>query len=300
MQTRNVRSASHLTVHTHTTNGRTVSYREYGSGDHSIILIHGVGSQASTWDTIGRRLADAHFHTIAVNLPGHGLADSGTRGHGCDTTYTLTELADAISRVIDHTGTKRATIIGHSLGGGVALQLLQQAQHQISSIVLVSSGGLGKEAGLWLRLLSLPGASLVLASIGNRASVATLRHVNVVLTSVGVHAGWLTPDSLSEISRVFGSKNARKAFFGTLRNVVNIRGQRRFATTELVAARHLPLTIIWGEADTTLPVRHAQHITRYLAHARIRILPRTGHDPHLEQPEEFLQYVLTHLQHADR
>ena len=120
--------------------GRELAYREITGTGIPIMLIHGIGSSSITWGDIPDRLAATGAHVIVVDLPGHGQSSKQPGD------YSLGALASALRDLIDHLGIARVHLVGHSLGGGVALQFSYQFPERVRSIVLVASGGLGVEA----------------------------------------------------------------------------------------------------------------------------------------------------------
>src|SRR6267142_3836982 len=135
--------------------GHRVIYRIAGSGP-PVVLIHGMVNSSRHWESVALRLADA-YTVIAPDLIGHG--DSATpRGD-----YSLGAHAASIRDVLAAIGIDRATIVGHSLGGGVAMQFFYQFPQRTERLVLVSSGGLGHDVSPLLRTATLPGMSALLS-----------------------------------------------------------------------------------------------------------------------------------------
>src|SRR3954466_8782685 len=146
--------------------GHRVIYRIAGSGP-PVVLIHGMVNSSRHWEHVALRLAD-RYTVIAPDLIGHG--DSATpRGD-----YSLGAHAAVIRDVLAAIGIERATIVGHSLGGGVAMQYFWQFPERTERLVLVSSGGLGHEVSPLLRTVSLPGASALLALLAHRRALDAL------------------------------------------------------------------------------------------------------------------------------
>jgi pimeloyl-ACP methyl ester carboxylesterase len=134
--------------------GHRVAYRVAGSGP-AIVLIHGMLNSSQHWEAVAGRLAAAH-HVIAPDLIGHG-GSATPRGD-----YSLGAHAASIRDLLATLGVERATIVGHSLGGGVAMQFFYQFPQRTERLVLVSSGGLGPEVSPLLRGAALPGSALLL------------------------------------------------------------------------------------------------------------------------------------------
>src|SRR5919106_3698304 len=140
--------------------GHRVSYRCGGDGP-LLVLIHGITSSSASWEPVLPELTE-HFSILAPDLLGHGQSDKPAGD------YSLGSHACIVRDLMLALGHERATIAGHSLGGGVAMQVAYQFPELVNRLVLVSSGGLGREVSLFLRAVTLPGAELVLPLIASR------------------------------------------------------------------------------------------------------------------------------------
>jgi len=263
---------------TATVHGRSVSYVEAGSGD-LLLLVHGMAGTADNWASVIEPLALGH-HAIAPDFPGHGASEPG----GGD--YSLGSLASGLRDLMLALGHERATIVGHSLGGGVALQFTYQFPEMVERLVLVSSGGLGPDVSPILRAAALPGADLFIsatAGIGQRAGS---------LVGAGLGRLGLRPNAdVAEVARGYATlsdRDRRKAFLATLRSVVGTEGQLVGATDKLYLAAELPLLILWGDRDPIIPVSHAEEAHAALPASRLEIFEDTGHVPQLERPGRFV------------
>jgi pimeloyl-ACP methyl ester carboxylesterase len=269
--------ASFSTAQTVSVHGRAVSYLEAGKGP-LLLLVHGMAGTARNWDAVIEPLS-LHNTVIAPDLPGHGESAPG----GGD--YSLGSLASALRDLMVALGHDRATLVGHSLGGGVALQFAYQFPELVERLVLVSSGGLGPEVGAILRAAALPGADLFLrATAGPGATVA--RGLTGALGKLG-----LRPNAdLTEVGRAYATladPDRRKAFLSTLHAVVDTDGQRVAALDRLYLAADLPMLIIWGERDPIIPVAHGRAAHAQLPGSRLEIFPDAGHLPQMESPGRF-------------
>jgi pimeloyl-ACP methyl ester carboxylesterase len=245
--------------------GHRAIYRTCGSGP-PVVLIHGMVNSSRHWEQVALRLAERHT-VIAPDLLGHG--DSATpRGD-----YSLGAHAASIRDLLSAIGVERASIVGHSLGGGVAMQFFWQFPQRTERLVLVSSGGLGREVSPLLRSMALPGMSAVL-------SVAAHERVVRTLAARGTQAR-----AIARALRPLSSPGAREAFLQTLRSVIDVRGQRVSATDRLYLLAAMPTLIVWGERDHTIPVSHGVAAHEAIPHSTFRTLPRAAHFPHLEDPE---------------
>jgi pimeloyl-ACP methyl ester carboxylesterase len=262
--------------------GHRVFYRSAGSGP-VIVLVHGITSTSATWANVLPYLAE-QFTVIAPDLLGHGES-AKPRGD-----YSLGAYASGVRDLLIALGHERATFVGHSLGGGVAMQLAYQFPEHCDRLVLVSSGGLGREIGLLLRAATLPGSELVLPLLVNDQLLSAGRAVGRLLGRVGLRVH----TDLGEVLRGHASLSdgeARSAFLHTLRTIVDPWGQRVDASDRLYLAQAVPFLLMWGERDPIIPVEHARAAHRLVPGSRLEIFPDAGHFPHLDDPLRFVRLL---------
>lgn len=269
---------SETRIETAIVHGRSVSYLRAGDGP-VLLLVHGIAGTCDNWREVVGPLSRDHT-VIAPDLPGHGASQAGAGD------YSIGALASGLRDLLLALGHERATVVGHSLGGGVAMQLAYQYPEMIERLVLVSSGGLGPEVSPVLRAAALPGADLfisVTAGAGRRAGSALGR---------GLAALGLRPNAdVAEIARGYASledAGRRAAFLDTLRAVVGTRGQRVDAGDRLYLAEAVPVLIVWGTRDSIIPVRHGEDAARAIPGARLEVFEDVGHLPQLEAPGRFI------------
>ena len=273
----------HIEIH-----GHRVGYRSAGSGP-VIVLIHGMAGSSATWRFVMPALAE-HFTVIAPDLVGHGASEK-PRGD-----YSLGAFASGVRDLLLALGHERATLVGQSLGGGVAMQFAYQFPERCERLVLVSSGGLGDEVNILLRLLALPGAELVLAVGCNSWLHEAGTRVAAWLANIGLH----TSPKITEIWDSYGSladSETRTAFAHTLRSVVDVAGQRVNAGDRLYLAAEVPTLIIWGDRDNIIPVAQGRATHKAIPGSRLEIFEGTGHFPHCDQPDRFCE-VLAEFMHT--
>ncbi len=269
--------------------GRTVSYTARGGGP-VLLLIHGMGGRYQNWQPVIESLA-RHHTVVAPDLPGHGASDPGAGD------YSLGAHAAVLRDLLVALGHDRATLVGHSLGGGIAMQLAYQFPELAERLVLVSSGGLGPEVSLILRAAALPGADLFVratARPAGNASAALTRGLGVV--------GLRPTADVAEVVRGYASladPDRRAAFLATLRSVVSARGQRVDASDRLYLADGIPVLIIWGARDPIIPVRHAERAHEAIAGSRLEIFDGVGHLPQLEAPAQFVTVLERFLEDTE-
>jgi len=258
--------------------GHRVGYRIAGDGP-LIVLIHGITSRSDVWLEAMGALAD-RYTVVAPDLLGHGRS-AKPRGD-----YSLGAYASGGRDLLGVLGFERGTVVGHSLGGGIALQFAYQFPEYTERLVLVSSGGLGTQVHPLLRAGTLPGSELVMPLIAPNWAVRAGAAVADFLKRLGVQAG---PD-LAEAARGYASladRDARSAFLHTLRAVIDLEGQRVSASDRLYLAERLPTLLIWGTADRIIPVEHGRSAVERIPGSRLVEIPGAGHWPQLDDPARF-------------
>ena len=262
--------------------GHRVFFRSAGSGP-ALVLVHGITSTSATWANVLPYLAE-RFTVIAPDLLGHGES-AKPRGD-----YSLGAYASGIRDLLLALGHDRATFVGHSLGGGVAMQLAYQFPEHCERLVLVSSGGLGREISALLRAATLPGSELVLPFLVDDRIVGAGRLVGRLLGRVGLRVHTDVGEALRGHASL-SDRGARAAFLHTLRPIVDVRGQRVDATDRLYLAESIPFLIIWGERDPISPAEHGRAAHRLVANSRLELFPAAGHFPHLDDPLRFVRVL---------
>jgi pimeloyl-ACP methyl ester carboxylesterase len=271
-----------------TLHGHRVAYREAGDPALPVLLlIHGITSSSSTWDSVIPALSE-HAHVIAPDLLGHGDSDKPRAD------YSLGGFASGLRDLLDHLGHDRATVVGHSLGGGVAMQFAYQHYEHCERLVLVSSGGLGREVSPALRAATLPGAEFVLPLIANNH----VRNAGVAAARLLGRIPIRPRPSVQEVARGYASlseSTARTAFVHTLRSVVEPGGQRVNASDRLYLAEGRPALIVWGALDTVIPVSHAYDAHAVIPGSRLEVFEQSRHFPHMDEPARFARVLLEFL-----
>ena len=254
-----------------------------------LVLIHGIAGSSETWEGVLPGLAE-RYTVVAPDLLGHGQSAKPR------TDYSLGAYASAIRDLLGALGYERGTVLGHSLGGGVAMQFAYQFPERCERLVLVSSGGLGHELHLLLRAAALPGSEWVLPLL---CSGGVRDAVDGVARFLGRVAGLRAGPDLEEIWRNFVSLSdpeARQAFIHTVRTVIDIQGQRVSAIDRLYLAADLPTMIIWGERDPLIPVAHAHAAHQRMPESRLEIFPRAGHFPYRDDPQRFTKVLIDFIE----
>jgi pimeloyl-ACP methyl ester carboxylesterase len=268
--------------------GRPVTYVEAGSGP-VLLLIHGMAGTFENWNEVIEPLA-RHHTVIAPDLPGHGESAPGG-------DYSLGAFASGLRDLLVALGHRRVTLVGHSLGGGIAMQFSYQFPEMTERLVLVSSGGLGPEVSPILRAAALPGADLFIsttASASQRAGGAVAR---------GLRAIGLRPSAdVAEVARGYSSladPERRAAFLATVRSVIGTGGQKIQAVDRLYLAEGMPVLIVWGEQDPIIPARHGEAAHAAIPGSRLEVFEGAGHLPQLEQPARFVAVLDRFLEETE-
>jgi pimeloyl-ACP methyl ester carboxylesterase len=261
--------------------GRETAYVTGGEGP-TLLLIHGIGGDWRTWEPVLDGLARNH-HVVAVDLPGHG---GSAKGPG---DYSLGALASVLRDLGGSLGIDRATVVGHSLGGGIAMQFAYQFPERCERLVLVSSGGLGPDVGLILRLATLPGSEFFLS-----VTAPAARRLVELAGSAGHLLRLRAAADAAHYARAYAAlaeRESRAAFLGTLRGVVGTRGQLVDARDRLYLAGHMPTLIVWGARDAVLPADHGQAAHEAIPGSRLEMFENAGHLPQLDEPGRFVTVV---------
>ncbi len=272
-----------MEIQTVKVHGHEVAYRTGGQGP-VVLLVHGMAGSSAMWKEC-LPLLSPHVTYVAPDLPGHGLSDK-PRGD-----YSIGAHATFLRDLLVALGHDRVTVVGQSLGGGIALQFAYQYPERCERLALVCAGGLGDEVMPLLRGLTLPGVDLLLPIAFQPL------YSNVVDTVVGLMAKiGLQPTPVArETWRSYTSlidPDTRRAFLATLRSVVDHRGQRISANDRLYLASALPTLIVWGDRDPIIPVNHAHQAHERIPGSRLEVFEGAGHYPHCEDPVRFSEVLL--------
>jgi pimeloyl-ACP methyl ester carboxylesterase len=267
--------------------GHRVVYRIAGEDPTGhrpvLLLVHGMAGSSSTWREVMPALAQ-RYTVIAPDLPGHGESDKPLQD------YSLGAQANALRDLLVATGIDRATIVGQSLGGGIAMQLAYQHPQHCERLVLVSSGGLGREVSLLLRALTLPGVDFLSPVLFPSFVRGAGNAVSGWLRSAGLRAPGIEQEWRSYVSLI--DPDTRRAFLRTLRAVVDVGGQTVSALDRLYLASLMPALIVWGERDRIIPVAHAHEAHAAMPGSRLVIFEESGRFLHTEEPARFVETLV--------
>lgn len=280
-----------MELQTSTIHGRRVAYRTAGSDGPLVVLIHGMTQQSSTWEELAVHMA-GRARLLAIDLPGHGGSENPPGDH------SLGAYASTVRDLLLTLGEEHATIVGHSLGGGVALQFAYQFPDMIDRLVLIDAGGLGREVSPILRAAALPGADPVIRLLSSDALGDAVASVARLLTRFGARIG----TDLREGWRGLGGladAQARRAFLRTIKATVGVDGQLVSAHDKLYLAAQVPTLLLWGARDRMIPLAHATAAHEAIPGSQLRVLARAGHFPHLDEPEAVAGHISQFLASTD-
>jgi pimeloyl-ACP methyl ester carboxylesterase len=272
-----------------TLHGHAMSYLEAGAtlGAPVVVLVHGLAGQAASWDRVVAALGP-DVHVLIPDLLGHGRSAAPP---GAD--YSVGAHASRLRDLLRALGHERANVVGHSLGGGVAIAFAYQFPERADSLTLISSGGLGPELSVALRVACLPGLPLAAHLLATLTPAWVAHLVCRVAAAVGLACD-ADLAGLGESLHALHEPGARRAFLATLRGVASVAGQRLDATGLLDLLADLPIVLIAGRHDRCIPCHHAQRAHRLLPGSRLAVFD-SGHFPHTEHPDRVAEEIRTLL-----
>ncbi len=262
--------------------GHSLSYTDSGSGP-VLLFIHGICGSQRQWRHLVDRLDEDH-RVLVPDLFGHGQSDKPVGD------YSLGAHAGTLRDLLDRLDIETVTLVGHSLGGGIAMVFSYLFPERVDKLVLVASGGLGREVNPLLRAATLPAAEIVLPVLASGWVRDRVSSAGRVLGGLGLRTG----SDISEVWRGFTSladPDTRRAFLATTRAVIDPGGQTVTAHDYLPEATQLPTLVVWGTKDRMIPAWHAASATTSMTRCQVELFEGAGHFPHLEDPDRFADLV---------
>ncbi|ACC40447.1 MULTISPECIES: alpha/beta fold hydrolase [Mycobacterium ulcerans group] len=282
---RPVREVTAPSLQFRTIHGYKRAFRIAGSGP-AILLIHGIGDNSTTWTGIHAKLAQ-RFTVIAPDLLGHGRSDKPRAD------YSIAAYANGMRDLLSVLDIERVTIIGHSLGGGVAMQFAYQFPQLVDRLILVGAGGVTKDVNVVFRLASLPMGAEALALLRLPMVLPTVQLAGKVLgMALGSTALGQDLPNVLRILDDLPEPTASSAFTRTLRAVVDWRGQIVTMLDRCYLTQAIPVQIIWGSRDAVVPVRHAEMAHAAMPGSKLEVFEGSGHFPFHDDPARFIDIVL--------
>ena len=272
-----------------TIHGHRIGYRRGGEGP-VLLLLHGIAGSSQTWIP-AMEFLQAEYTVIAPDFVGHGHSAKPAGD------YSLGNFANWMRDLLVVLGIERATVVGQSFGGGVAMQFAYQFPERCERLVLVDAGGLGREVSLILRLVTLPASEYVMPvlfpAFARRWGDPVARLADQIgLRSVPAREIWRSYRSLTDTE-------GRQAFVRTMRSVIDPGGQSVNALDRLYLAERIPTLIVWGQKDRIIPVSHAYQALDTAPGCRLEIMPGVGHFPQSEDPAGFVRILQDFLLTSD-
>lgn len=261
-------------------------YWALGERGKIVILLHGGGASVEFWLYNLTALAQSH-RVFAVDMLGSGRSDKSS------VSYSLTYQAQFVKNFMDICCIRRASLIGNSIGGGVALQFALMFPEKVEKLVLVNSFGLGKRIDLFSRLGALPLIDKLSWLLRPTRKSVALALKPVVYDSSVITDEWF--ERIYQLAVLPGALNALIKLARTNLNVFGVRFEVFSPIINQLSNITAPTLVIWGQQDPVLPVAHAYIAAQGLANARLHIFERCGHFPQIEHSEEFNQLVLEFL-----
>ncbi len=261
-----------------TIHGHRRAFVKAGTGP-AVLLLHGLACDHTTWEPVIDTLAK-RYTVIAPDLLGHGLSDKPRAD------YSVGGYANGMRDLLTVLGIDKVTVVGHSFGGGIAMQFAYQFPERTERMLLVASGGLGPEVSPFIRAITTPGYHQVLGAL----TVPGVRHAGVAGLKALSGTGWRRTRDLNEVADIFETfkdPNARAAIRHVVKAVVDWRGQIVTMADRAYLTEEMPMAVVWGRDDKVIPVRHASNAAALAPKARIEVIPNAGHFPHKDHPERF-------------
>ena len=265
-----------------TINGHRRAFVKVGSGP-AVLLLHGLGCDHTTWDAVIEPLS-RRYTVIAPDLLGHGQSDKPRAD------YTLGGFANGMRDLLTVLGIDKVSVIGHSFGGGVAMQFAYQFPERTERLMLVASGGLGPEVSPAIRAISLPGFHPVMTVL----TLPGIRHAGLLGMRALAATGLGVTRDLGEVAAIydtFRDPKARHAVRHVVKAVVDWRGQVVTMADRAYLTEAMPMWVVWGRDDQVIPAEHADRVTELAPRARVEVLEDAGHFPHKDHPQRFARIV---------
>ncbi|MFH1529445.1 MAG: alpha/beta fold hydrolase [Pseudomonadota bacterium] len=274
------------TAHETSVQGTIIAWGEMGDGP-PLVLLHGLMDTHRTWRRVAERLASRH-RVLMPDLPGSGCSGRP------DAPYTLGWNAQMVAGWMEAIGVDRASVCGHSYGGGVAQWMLLEHRARVDRLALVSAGGLGRQVAMGMRLAAFP-------FLGRRLTPLVVQHgLPRILKYISGMVGHMEPEEqrrFIEMNRIPGTD---RAFQRTLEGVINVFGQTMQTTQRVEEVDELPpIALFWGSKDPIIPIRHGRDAVARSRNITLTTYP-CGHYPHLDVPDLFADDLVAFLREPDR
>ncbi len=254
-------------------------FTDTGAGD-TIVLVHGLGTDATGWDRVAPMLAGSH-RVITVDLPGYSLRSV------VDTVPAVTDLAAGLDALLGRLGIESAILVGHSFGGALCLIAARDHPHRCAGLVLLAPGGFGTDLNPLLPLMRTRVGARLLRSLYAPRAARTIERLGARLEArperAARRAQRVRVADLLETYDRLRTEQARGQFRAGLAKSLALNSAADRAEYTDIDPR-IPILILWGSADRVLPPWHAVTATELLPWSVLRSLDGVGHTPHRSQP----------------
>jgi len=271
----------YVTVH-----GHRRAFVKVGSGP-ALLLLHGLACDHTTWHPVIHRLAQ-EYTVIAPDFLGHGESDKPRAD------YSIGGYANGMRDLLTILDIDKVTVVGHSFGGGVAMQFAYQFPERTERLVLVSAGGLGQEVTPAIRAILLPGFHQLAVLLNLPGMRSVTRSLLTGLADSGVPA-LRDLDEVADIVASWRDPKTRRALRHLVRSCIDLRGQVITMRDRAYLTAAMPMAIVWGSDDQVVPVEHAEVVGHLAPDARIEIFENSGHFPHKDHPERFTDFLTSFI-----
>lgn len=259
-------------------NGANLHYVEQGAGDENIILVHGFSSNIFTWHNVLPELS-RHMHVFALDMIGFGFSDKPA-----DFEYSYAGFANVLLEFMDKKGIGRATIVGNSMGGGIAAEFTALHPERVDNLILVDSAGYGMKKRQSLEFLGMPLLGKFLFSMNSPAGMS------IILKRAAFYDNSrVTRERAMEYFSPFRTEGAASAAMKTIKAI------RKNPVSDNILRIRRPTLIVWGENDSLIPSSYAHKFHRDIKDSKLVLIPKCGHLPEEEKPKEFSKVVLDFL-----
>ncbi len=265
-----------------TIHGHERAFVKIGEGP-VLLLLHGLGCDHTTWLPVIPELAK-HFTVIAPDLLGHGESDKPRAD------YSVGGYANGMRDLLTVLNIDKVTVVGHSFGGGIAMQFAYQFPERTERMILLAPGGLGPEVSPFIRAVTLPGFHQVMGV----ATMPGIRHLGKAGLRALSRSKLTATRDLNEVAEIYESfkdPRARAAIRHVVRAVVDMRGQIVTMVDRAYLTQAMPMLVVWGADDVVIPATHAENVARLAPGAVVEVLPNSGHFPHKDHPDRFVRIV---------
>ncbi|WP_307828161.1 alpha/beta fold hydrolase [Nocardioides sp. SYSU D00038] len=265
-----------------TIHGHRRAFVRTGSGP-AVLLLHGLACDHTTWEPVIDALA-RHHTVIAPDLLGHGLSDKPRAD------YSVGGYANGMRDLLTVLGIDKVTVVGHSFGGGIAMQFAYQFPERTERMLLVAPGGLGPEVSPAIRAVTTPGFHQLMGVL----TLPGVRHAQTSALRLLARTPLPAARDLEEVAHIvdsFSDPAARAAIRHVVSAVVDWKGQIVTMADRAYLTEAMPMCVVWGRDDMVIPVRHASNVAALAPKARVEVLARAGHFPHKDHPERFVEIV---------